>query len=497
MSFAINTQDVLTIEAIDTNYLLRLNEILKETVSIKGVSAYWTLEYDAANNSSPYSEYCNGFYELLSKQESFMCVDLHFPTNIDHITSATNGGCNFYMFAYEGKGGEYHEYNRLLHSKLIIFEGQSVDYVLLGSHNQTGPATKGLNKEFSLILKINSDSDMKKKLIDYLEFIQGLCIALPKNHLKQWMLKLVQTKGKLDWIKNVNYIECTVLKKNTYDSIKVGTLIHLISFSKIGDAELSKINDIFCLSVQTNDGTKRKYLKVKVDKSSNVDEHIKKASTGQSFDKRHYMYHGLHEEHSNVTPSVIFPVKTLDSNYFQDNKFNLELHVIEDLQSIRKSGDLSISIDMWKDVPPESNDLLLFLNQFDYVTKQERKEHSYESIRIIDKELLRRVFTAENEELFKHEYGNMVIENLGEEIPYYQVSDHYLSMFKEIDKFISTSKLQKGKPKKNVVKTEFERLYKIYGSSENLKNGQGALKSKKVDKRHKFINRGIALTKCE
>jgi hypothetical protein len=497
MNFGIDKNDILEIRAIHKDYLTELSGIILKSKSIKGTSAYWTLDFPSKGNGK-LTTYTNHFYELLRGEDSFMCVDLHLPTSVEKISTAVNYGCNFYMFLLEGKGDIYKEINnKLLHSKVIVFEGVDYDHVLIGSHNQTNQALRGLNEEFSLLLKIDNQSETKRNIIEYLDFIRSLCVKLPSGNLEKWMLDLVQKKGKMEGIENMNFIECTVLKDSTYKSIKIGSLIHLISFIKIDATQLAKINDNFCLSIQTRDGSSRKYMLVQVDKSSNVDENIKKDSTGQSFENRHYFYHGLSKDHCFVTPSVIFPKKNLNSNYFRENKFNLELKVIQEINTIRKTNEVSPLIDPWIDCDETSEELKRFLLQFDSLQEvnSDNQTSLYKSIRIIDKELLERIFNSENEASFKNSHQKLIIEKLGESVPLYSIGDNYLKIFKELDLYISESKIKKGRPNQNTVITEFERLFNLHkGTEDNVQIIYGN-KMKKINSKHTFINKGIAITK--
>ena len=497
MNFSIDKKDILEIRAIHKDYLTELHEVILLSKSIKGTSAYWTLDFQSMG-SGKLTAYTNHFYELLREEDSFMCVDLHLPTNVEKISNAVNYGCNFYMFLLEGKGDIYKEINnKLLHSKVIVFEGVDYDYVLIGSHNQTNQALRGINEEFSLLLKINNQSETKRKIIEYLDNIRSLCIKLPSGNLEKWMLDLVQKKGKMDGIENMNFIECTVLKESTYKSIKVGSLIHLISFAQIDATQLAKINDNFCLSIQTKDGSSRKFMLVKVDKSSNVDKNIKKFSTGQSFENRHYFYHGLSRDHCLVTPSVIFPKKELNSIYFRENEFNLELQVIQEISTIRKTNETSPLIDVWIDVDDKTENLNRFLRQFDSLQEDNNDSQTslYKSIRIIDKDLLWRIFNSKNEVSFKKSHQKIILEKLGESVPIYALSDNYFKIFKELDGFISESKIKKGGPNKNTVITEFERLYKLHKSTEENVLIIRGKKKKKINSNHTFINKGIAILK--
>ena len=494
MNFIIDPLDLISVEAINKNTLDKLNEILRNTESVKGISAYWTLKY-IHDNYNTYSEYCKNIYHLLKKDESYMCADLHTPTNIECITNAVNDGCNFYMFLLEGKGDIYSAlHNRLLHSKLVVFEGKNFDYILVGSHNQTGQALNDINEEFSLLLKINPQSNTKENIIEYLEFIRSLCYKLPAGKIEKWMLELVQKRGELKGIQNMNYIECTVLKETTFNSIKTGTLIHLISFSKIDDDQLSKINDNFCLSVQTKDGSYQKFLLVKVDKSSMVDDKIKKDSTGQSFEKRHYLYHGLTKDHARVTPSVIFPKKKLDSNYFSENKFNLELQVMHEIQTIRKSTETSIYVETWVDYNKSEKNIDRFLSQHSSLSgSNETKNTFYNSIRIIDQELLKSILDSEDEIQFKKSYQKYVIEELGDPISTYFVSDEYIDLFKRLDTFVAQNRPKRGKQTNQKVLKEFERLFKDFKNSNEILLDKNTGKLKKINSKHKFINRGVGI----
>jgi hypothetical protein len=494
MSFLIDKQDIISIQLINDNYLKLLNPILDNSISVKGSSAFWTLKYNTSQQGA-FKSYCSKLYKLLKSDESYMSVDLHLPTDIEEICTAVNAGCNFYMFMLEGKGEIYSEiHNKLLHTKLILFEGPEHDYVLIGSHNQTSHAiNENFNFEASILIQINPASQTKYNISEYLAYLKDISIKLPQGNLEKWMLKLVQQKGKLEGLKNMNFIECIVGNERSFDSIKPGSLIHLISFvGTKDDKELSKINDEFCLSIQTKKG-ERKFFIVNVDKSSKVDEKIKKQSTGQTFAKRLYLYTGLTKDYARVTPTVIFPQKELDlgSNFYQENKFNLELKVVKEISSIKKASNFPTTVDVWD---TENKNIQLYdrlSNQIDVATPEFDKSELYKSIRIIDVDLLEKIFRSKHETLFLKDQERIILENLGEEIPIYDVSDDYLKIFKSFDKFISTNKPGKRKNIGEIIRVEFEKYYQEFE-----KNGGKITildNKRKLNKNHALINKGVAL----
>jgi hypothetical protein len=495
MSFLIENQDIITIELINNNFLGYLNPIISNTISVKGSSAYWTLKYSSSSTDS-FKQYCHNLYNLLKDENSFMCVDLHLPTDVEQICNAVNSDCKFYMFMAEGKGGIYSEINNsLLHTKLILFEGEKYDYVLLGSHNQTAHAIKNINAESSVLIQIKSDSNTKRNIVDYLEYLKSTCIKLPTGKLEKWMLDLVQKKGKLDGIKNMNFIECIVANEKSFTSIKPGTLIHLISFlSPKDEKDLAKINDKFCLSIQTKEG-KRKFFIVTVDKSSIVDSAIKKQSSGQSFENRLYLYIGLTSDHSKSTPTVIFPKRNLNlsSNFLKENKYNLELKVEKEIPAIKKNINIPTTIDVWENEQNNYDILDRLMNQFDAVTSENDRNEMYKSIRIINFKLLDKIFNSRSKLSFFKEQELLAIERLEGDIPIYNVADNYLNIFKKMDAFILSS-IPKGigKDREAITKkfneyyTEFE---KMGGKVTVYENDI----QRKINKNHSLVNNGVAL----
>jgi hypothetical protein len=494
MSFLIEPNEILSNEAIHgKDYLDILIPILKKTKSIKGTSAFWTLDYKSKGNTK-LSQYSNLFYGLLSDENSYMCVDLHLPTNVEQITNSVNNGCNFHMFLFEVKADNIFSFNNnLLHSKVVLFEGLEFDYVLVGSHNQTAYAVTGLNMEFSFLMKIDSNSEAKKKILKYLDSIKELCLKLPKSNLQRWMLELVQKKGKLQGIENMDFIECACFNEKTMNSIKIGTLIHMISFYDQKVSELSKVGGKICLSIQSRDGEDQRFWMVIIRKILDVNKEISAISTNHSFATRNYFYHGLNNSNSAVTPALIFPKHELQPNYFRGSSFNYELEVEKEIHSFRKSNGVPTMIDTWKDSDENPIEFQRFIKQFD-LTQEDLNESLFKKIRVTNIELMQRIFDSKNESSFKEYEKKLVILKLGESIPVYNLTNNYIDLFKDIDEFISKNDPKQGRqPKENIIIKEFNRLYDAYMAKNEIVTVKKIDKQVKINSKHQFINSGVAI----
>jgi hypothetical protein len=157
----------------------RLKESLCKCENVKGAVAYWTIDID----------FIEELASVLKRDESYYCIDIHSPTNIDYLAKFKHFGSNILLHNYEikinSKNYELEEKKKvsyLLHSKIILFEmpDNNVE-IWLGSHNFTQRAILGVNIESSFIVKSNKDSKIYKDVLDYLTFIKDNCVVFDVN----------------------------------------------------------------------------------------------------------------------------------------------------------------------------------------------------------------------------------------------------------------------------------------------------------------------------
>ncbi|OKH31125.1 hypothetical protein NIES2119_29595 [[Phormidium ambiguum] IAM M-71] len=152
----------------------RLETSLNKCQNVKGAVAYWTID----------TAFVTGLAEVLQREDSYYCIDIHKPTNIDYLAEFKKLDSNIFLHDYELKSNsqnyelEMQQKNPyLLHSKMILFE--LPDYkveIWVGSHNFTQRAIRGVNIESSIIIRTNQNSKIYSDVLKYLTFIKDNCI---------------------------------------------------------------------------------------------------------------------------------------------------------------------------------------------------------------------------------------------------------------------------------------------------------------------------------
>ncbi|TDN37033.1 hypothetical protein A8B98_06480 [Hymenobacter sp. UV11] len=114
--------------------------------------------------------------DLLSQPESFCCVDLHLPTDVEKLHAFHRlGARQLFVQCHEVRQrGERHLHRHLLHTKLLLFDlplGQAEVWV--GSYNFTKQALLGANREASVVLTTTQGSALYQQVRAYLEAIRA------------------------------------------------------------------------------------------------------------------------------------------------------------------------------------------------------------------------------------------------------------------------------------------------------------------------------------
>ncbi len=144
-----------------------LDATIARAQRLYGAVAYWTVGPDVLHPR---------LVELLQQPDSFCCVDLHLPTDVDKLNEfARRGAKHLYIQCHEVRqSGERHLHRHLLHTKLLLFDlpkGQAEVWV--GSYNFTKQALLGANREAALVLGTAQGSDLYQQVRAYLEAIRA------------------------------------------------------------------------------------------------------------------------------------------------------------------------------------------------------------------------------------------------------------------------------------------------------------------------------------
>jgi hypothetical protein len=149
----------------------RLACSIETAVCICAAIAYWTVTPTFVSGELP---------RLLAKQDSFLCVDIHYPTDIDQLDPLAKNGANVLVHLRElgsrtelqNKGMPEH----LMHAKLLLFDmPDGTAELWSGSHNWTQRALVGPNLEASLVLTIRQNSEIYRQARATLDSIRSFC----------------------------------------------------------------------------------------------------------------------------------------------------------------------------------------------------------------------------------------------------------------------------------------------------------------------------------
>ena len=114
-----------------------LKNTIDDSFNLRMAVAFWTIDPNRVSDS---------LIDLLSSRDSFACVDLHQPTNVDRICDMSKLGANMYFHGntiYETMkprpdGANLNLPRNLLHSKILLFDKLDGSAELwVGSHNWT------------------------------------------------------------------------------------------------------------------------------------------------------------------------------------------------------------------------------------------------------------------------------------------------------------------------------------------------------------------------
>ena len=70
----------------------QIERLFSGTTAIRAAIAFWTLSKDKLNQMTAFNA-----LKVLTKPDSFLCVDINYPTNIDHLADLVRSGVAVYL----------------------------------------------------------------------------------------------------------------------------------------------------------------------------------------------------------------------------------------------------------------------------------------------------------------------------------------------------------------------------------------------------------------
>ena len=285
-----------------------LSSIILNAKSLKAGVAFKSL---GATDISP------GLVSLLSKDESFLCVDFHLPTDIGKLTALKNAGANVYIFLgkiireIEVKG----EAQNMLHPKMLLFDllSEGEANLWIGSHNWTYSALVAGNIEASAKISLSTEDQLYTDAAEYLLELKSLCEEYDVKKEQEYLDLQDEAAGRTTAV--------IYLRGDRVDSL-AGTAVSIFSSLPNDYSEIAKATKVYVAIIENRSGMWSYY------KASRL--HIGKLSQmnsragGVGLDQRRYAYRD-----SPAIPELL-PAKPVPVQVINNSAFFVTLDILRD-----------------------------------------------------------------------------------------------------------------------------------------------------------------------
>jgi hypothetical protein len=252
-----------------------LASLASSAVLIRGAIAYWTI--DAAILGS-------GFTKGLAQAGGFLCLDIHLPTNIDHLATLRRAGAQVYLHLFDLVGhtedvGVKGVPPHLMHAKMLLFDlDQSRATLWVGSHNATRRALYGVNVEASLLIDLDRSSANYSRAVDMLEGIRRRCDLMDPTRAAYY--KLLQSGTK-----TANVIE---LEDSTNESVPRAS-ITVFGTETADHRQLDKVGKEVFVSITSSLSGRERFYPARISQTGEMGR-ASRAAAGTKFDPRRYAF---------------------------------------------------------------------------------------------------------------------------------------------------------------------------------------------------------------
>lgn len=248
----------------------RLRQQLGRASSLRAAIAYWTLDSALLE---PDLARC--------LRSGFLCVDIHYPTSIDHLASLARAGANVFLHLFHLVGhtesvGVVGLPPHLMHAKVLLFDrSDGAGQVWTGSHNWSQRSLFGVNVEASLVAATRSGDSLHSQMVAFLDEVRARCAPFDLESVDyyKWL------QGEDD---TVNVIE---LEDRT-GGLAVGDKITLFGTLMKDHQDLSRVGREVVVSITSASGDEVFYRS----KVANSGEMRSQAGQGVNFDARRYAF---------------------------------------------------------------------------------------------------------------------------------------------------------------------------------------------------------------
>lgn len=229
-----------------------LQKAAEQCESLIGTIAFWTIGIGQIEQFLD-----RIFLEKLANADSYMCVDISAPTDLDKLNDLVKYcQSNIYLHCVEfyPKETQSKEFQHLLHSKIILFnlpDGKAK--LWLGSHNFTQFALSGLNFESSVLIETEQNSELYQNAKKYIENIKNSRAVVKFDPQDLDIYKALQ--------KQIEEVFETIVLEKPISFTKGEEILLLLKDSELGEA-YKKYGNKANLDVQNPE--KREFYRAKI-----------------------------------------------------------------------------------------------------------------------------------------------------------------------------------------------------------------------------------------
>lgn len=149
----------------------RLDAAIQKATSARFAVAYWTVGPEDVSSH---------LARVLGHDNGFLCVDIHYPTDLDQLHALFGQGVNLRLhlrhLATKTERQSAKLPQHLMHSKLLLMDNSDgTAEIWVGSHNWTRRALLGPNIEASAVIQVEQGAPIYRQVSRMLDFIHSQC----------------------------------------------------------------------------------------------------------------------------------------------------------------------------------------------------------------------------------------------------------------------------------------------------------------------------------
>ncbi|MBN2154875.1 MAG: hypothetical protein JW776_02385 [Candidatus Lokiarchaeota archaeon] len=198
----------------------------------------------------------NNSLRVLGSRDSFLCVDLQPPTDLDALCELASENVKIFLNLRRLAQGfnRYSESAGLLHTKFLISQNRNNQIELwIGSHNWTEFALAGINIEASIAIHMDTNSRLYYQARQFINTIRSYCEPFNEHNIEYYK-KLQEHLYKTETGETI--IE---LEGNNVNHL-IGKVIRILGTETSDFKSVSKVGRNVKLSIHDSNNESQKYL---------------------------------------------------------------------------------------------------------------------------------------------------------------------------------------------------------------------------------------------